>query len=220
MSAYTPPAAGDFNDGDPLDPAKTLAGFTTLQTAVNGAVNAANLTLTGEFDATRFQPGGGRIIVDERNESLVEIMLPVLRATTSFLGSKTNVYDVVGTGARFYLHAATKTSIRSRVQLLKGKHVWLGVQTATYQVTGTLVVDGASSESKTVTFFIDPAAASSEARGLTMDFQMYQLLSAGAHTVHVRLDWSVSTTTHAAADDNGAEWYGTGARTTVVACVK
>ena len=224
MSNYTPPNAGDFVDGQPFDPAKTLAGFTDLSTAINGAMTVANLTLTGEINATRFQPGSVHIIADVRQEGVVEPLMIFPSNSTAMFGSDTNLYDLAGTGCRFYLHVSTKVVIRSRVQLLKGKHSWATAGVApklAYSVTSFLKVDGTSVANDTTRFIVaNTTAATGANRGFSVDMTYEATLAAGAHTVHIRQDWDATTFSGGASDINGAQWYGTGARTTVVAACK
>lgn len=225
MSGYTPPASGDFADGQALDAAKTLAGFTDFAAAINGTVNGANLTVSGEIDATRFQSNGIRIVADVRNESQVEPMLVVPSNSTSMFGARTNIYDAVGTGCRFYLHAVTPVFIRSRIHLLKGKHSWATAGAApklAYIVTPSLVLNGTAYAQRLTQLIVsDTTAAAGANRGTTVEAFLYVSgLAVGAHTVHMKLDWSASTYSGGASDENGAEWFGTGSRTVVVAPIK
>lgn len=225
MSGYTPPISADFADGQNFDAAKTLAGFTSFAAAINGTVNSANLSVAGELDATRFQGNAIRIVADVRNEVQVEPMMVFPSNSTSMFGSRTNIYDVAGTGARFYLHESSAVFIRSRVQLLKGKHAWASAGVAPrlpYIVTPSLVVNGfAYAQRPTQLVVSQNTTATGADRGFTVETFLYVSgLAVGAHRVHMKLDWTASTYTGGASDTNGTEWYGTGARTTVVALAK
>ena len=205
MSAYNPAILTVVN-GNAFNGSQVDTAFDDLSTAINGNVEATNNVVDNNIlEYRKFHEGSvtetwtatGR---GQGNEAFLVVLENPGGTVTTPWGADQNAYDVPDTGVDFYLREDAVVRFEGCCELLKAKDTW-NRNTGTYGGWNgasavklgyafkiQLVVDGATVREAIWAYVPDSnGALSFEQRGFPVDITFSKSLTAGKHTVFLRL---------------------------------
>ena len=217
MSTYTPPASGDFDDGDPFDASKVLAGFTSLATAINADVNSANITGAAVLEHRVFHAGAVKEVWSVTNRGLQICNVVPGNTGTAVPIIDAAIFDIPETGIDFYLRANATVTVFASVCFLKAKTIAAVWPSAAFEpgCTPQIILDGSIAPTM-VRFVRIPLAIGVNASGMTAQQFYSGALTSGRHRVHAKMFWS-TTTVAAPNSRNVIQFIGVNAGLTVLA---